>query len=107
MMYGEKNIDNMYKNELLWITILLSMYSSIFYNFLLLSEQISVDNVRNGRLHTLITSAFSHKDMEHIISNMIGLYFFGTNVWMSFLRFLLSYDSWPFLSYTFIFLYVC
>ncbi|KAH9778228.1 RHOMBOID-like protein 12 [Citrus sinensis] len=38
---------------------------------------ISLDNFLSGRLHTLITSAFSHIDVEHIVSNMIGLYFFG------------------------------
>ncbi|KAI4343983.1 hypothetical protein L6164_011263 [Bauhinia variegata] len=45
---------------------------------------ISVENFRSGRLHTLITNAFSHIDIEHIISNMIGLYFFGTNIGRSF-----------------------
>nr|AIY60657.1 rhomboid protein Hedne_PARL [Hedera nepalensis] len=41
---------------------------------------ISVDNFRSGRVHTLITSAFSHIDTGHLISNMIGLYFFGTSI---------------------------
>lgn len=44
------------------------------------SNQISLDNVKNGHVHTLITSAFSHVDVEHIVSNMIGLYFFGMSV---------------------------
>ncbi|PRQ23189.1 putative peptidase S54, rhomboid domain-containing protein [Rosa chinensis] len=34
---------------------------------------ISLNNFTIGRLHTLITSAFSHVDIGHIISNMIGL----------------------------------
>ncbi|XP_028763565.1 RHOMBOID-like protein 12, mitochondrial isoform X2 [Neltuma alba] len=41
---------------------------------------ISLHNLNCGRLHTLITNAFSHIDVEHIISNMIGLYFFGTSI---------------------------
>lgn len=41
---------------------------------------ISVENVRSGRIHTLITSAFSHVEIGHIVSNMIGLYFFGMNI---------------------------
>ncbi|XP_038893963.1 RHOMBOID-like protein 12, mitochondrial [Benincasa hispida] len=41
---------------------------------------ISIENVRSGRIHTLITSAFSHKEIGHIVSNMIGLYFFGMNI---------------------------
>lgn len=49
--------------------------------------QISLDNFTSGRLHTLITSAFSHIDIGHIVSNMIGLYFFGTSVTLLF-----SYD---------------
>ncbi|XP_034209298.1 RHOMBOID-like protein 12, mitochondrial isoform X6 [Prunus dulcis] len=36
-------------------------------------------NVRSGRLHTLITSAFSHIGTEHFIHNMIGLYVFGAH----------------------------
>ncbi|XP_031490928.1 RHOMBOID-like protein 12, mitochondrial isoform X1 [Nymphaea colorata] len=41
---------------------------------------ISVENLRNGRLHTLVTSAFSHVELGHLFSNMIGLYFFGTSI---------------------------
>ncbi|KAK5825002.1 hypothetical protein PVK06_019804 [Gossypium arboreum] len=41
---------------------------------------VSLDNFKSGRLHTLITSAFSHIDIEHIMSNMIRLYFFGYNI---------------------------
>lgn len=45
---------------------------------------ISLDNFLSGRLHTLITSAFSHIDVEHIVSNMIGLYFFGMSIGRTF-----------------------
>ncbi|XP_010937724.1 RHOMBOID-like protein 12, mitochondrial isoform X2 [Elaeis guineensis] len=41
---------------------------------------ISLDNFKSGRLHTLLTSAFSHSDLDHLVTNMIGLYFFGTNI---------------------------
>lgn len=41
---------------------------------------ISVENFKSGRLHTLITSAFSHIDIDHILHNMIGLYFFGVHL---------------------------
>ncbi|KAI8543095.1 hypothetical protein RHMOL_Rhmol08G0191800 [Rhododendron molle] len=51
-----------------------------FMIFLMFSEQISVDNFKSGRVHTLITSAFSHIDTDHLVSNMIGLYFFGSNI---------------------------
>ncbi|KAJ7978756.1 Rhomboid-like protein [Quillaja saponaria] len=49
-------------------------------NFMLNNFTISLDNFKSGRLHTLITSSFSHIKAEHIISNMIGLYFFGNNI---------------------------
>lgn len=45
---------------------------------------ISVDNFTSGRLHTLITSAFSHREPFHLFSNMIGLYFFGTSIGRNF-----------------------
>ncbi|KAL8056811.1 hypothetical protein ABFX02_04G143300 [Erythranthe guttata] len=48
--------------------------------FMVNNFMISVDNFTSGRIHTLITSAFSHTDMWHLISNMVGLYFFGTSI---------------------------
>ncbi|KAM0873819.1 hypothetical protein ACQ4PT_037825 [Festuca glaucescens] len=41
---------------------------------------ISVDNFKSLRLHTLLTSAFSHIDTKHLFNNMIGLYFFGSSI---------------------------
>ncbi|KAK0587878.1 hypothetical protein LWI29_030364 [Acer saccharum] len=52
--------------------------------FMMNNFTISLDNFVHGRLHTLITSAFSHVDMEHILSNMIGLYFFGMSIGKTF-----------------------
>ncbi|XP_031271191.1 RHOMBOID-like protein 12, mitochondrial [Pistacia vera] len=49
-------------------------------SFMVKNFTVSLDNVLHGRVHTMITSAFSHVDMEHIVSNMIGLYFFGMNI---------------------------
>ncbi|KAL8111141.1 RHOMBOID-like protein 12, mitochondrial [Apium graveolens] len=45
---------------------------------------ISLDNLKSGRLHTLVTSAFSHMDGGHLISNMIGLYIFGKRIGRAF-----------------------
>ncbi|KAL2338226.1 hypothetical protein Fmac_012672 [Flemingia macrophylla] len=45
---------------------------------------ISLDNFKSGRLHTMITNAFSHVDTWHIVSNMLGLYFFGLKVGRNF-----------------------
>ncbi|XP_073048526.1 RHOMBOID-like protein 12, mitochondrial [Primulina eburnea] len=52
--------------------------------FMLKNFMISVDNFASGRLHTLVTSAFSHSDMWHLISNMVGLYFFGSSIGRTF-----------------------
>ncbi|GJT33569.1 rhomboid-like protein 12, mitochondrial [Tanacetum coccineum] len=41
---------------------------------------IQLDNFKSGRFHTMITSAFSHHEVGHIVSNMIGLYFFGKSI---------------------------
>ncbi|KAE8124473.1 hypothetical protein FH972_019355 [Carpinus fangiana] len=54
------------------------------YKFMKNNFMISLDNVTSGRLHTLITSAFSHIDLGHLVSNMIGLYFFGMNIGRAF-----------------------
>ncbi|CAL0330586.1 unnamed protein product [Lupinus luteus] len=53
-------------------------------NFMTNNFTISLDNIESGRLHTVIANAFSHIETGHIISNMIGLYFFGTNIGRSF-----------------------
>ncbi|KAK8569404.1 hypothetical protein V6N13_046463 [Hibiscus sabdariffa] len=52
--------------------------------FMVDNFMVSLDNFKSGRLHTLITSAFSHIDIGHIVSNMIGLYFFGCNIGRTF-----------------------
>ncbi|KAF8663785.1 hypothetical protein HU200_055113 [Digitaria exilis] len=40
----------------------------------------SLDNFKSGRLHTLLTSAFTHIGTSQLFSNMFGLYFFGTSI---------------------------
>ncbi|KAE8807894.1 RHOMBOID-like protein 12, mitochondrial [Hordeum vulgare] len=41
---------------------------------------VSLDNVKSGRLHTLLTSAFSQFVPGHLFSNMMCLYFFGSSI---------------------------
>ncbi|XP_027332074.1 RHOMBOID-like protein 12, mitochondrial isoform X2 [Abrus precatorius] len=52
--------------------------------FMIKNFTVSLDNFLSGRLHTLITNAFSHVDTWHMISNMVGLYFFGMNIGRNF-----------------------
>uniref|UniRef100_A0A453PYF6 Peptidase S54 rhomboid domain-containing protein n=1 Tax=Aegilops tauschii subsp. strangulata TaxID=200361 RepID=A0A453PYF6_AEGTS len=40
----------------------------------------SLDNFTSGRLHTMLTSSFSHMDLKHLFNNMVGLYFFGSSI---------------------------
>lgn len=40
----------------------------------------SWDAIKAGRIHTLVTSAFSQSGTWHLFSNMLGLYFFGRQV---------------------------
>ncbi|XP_021757172.1 RHOMBOID-like protein 12, mitochondrial [Chenopodium quinoa] len=49
-------------------------------DFMYRNFTISVENIKSGRIHTLLTSAFSHINIEHIGSNMLGLYFFGSSI---------------------------
>ncbi|XP_058070481.1 RHOMBOID-like protein 12, mitochondrial isoform X2 [Magnolia sinica] len=48
--------------------------------FMMKNFMISLDNFTSGRIHTLITSAFSHVEAWHLFSNMFGLYLFGTSI---------------------------
>jgi membrane associated rhomboid family serine protease len=41
---------------------------------------VSLDSLRSGRLWTVVTSAFSQADTMHLASNMITLYFFGSDI---------------------------
>lgn len=41
---------------------------------------LSQNNLENGRYHTLITSAFSHKDPFHFIFNMVRKYWLGVSM---------------------------
>ncbi|KFK44013.1 hypothetical protein AALP_AA1G203300 [Arabis alpina] len=61
-------------------TAVFLMWQVFDKQFMMNNFMISLDNFMSGRIHTLITSAFSHMDIGHIISNMIGLYFFGTSI---------------------------
>ena len=36
---------------------------------------MSLQHVREGRLHTLLTACFSHRDVPHLLANMFTLYF--------------------------------
>ncbi|KAJ3698764.1 hypothetical protein LUZ61_002469 [Rhynchospora tenuis] len=49
-------------------------------SFMIKHFMISLDNFKNGWLHTLVTCAFSHIRPGHITNNMLGLYIFGRSI---------------------------
>ncbi|KAI8596349.1 hypothetical protein EDD21DRAFT_312262 [Dissophora ornata] len=51
------------------------------YHFMFRNFTDSVQNLREGRVWTLVTSAFSHKEWYHIILNTMVLMSFGDPVW--------------------------
>ncbi|KAI3673340.1 hypothetical protein L6452_39457 [Arctium lappa] len=52
--------------------------------FMMQNFMVQLDNFKSGRFHTMITAAFSHNEVGHIVSNMIGLYFFGKSIGQTF-----------------------
>ncbi|RHY32736.1 hypothetical protein DYB32_002294 [Aphanomyces invadans] len=48
--------------------------------FMLTNFTTSPAHVMSGRVHTLLTAAFSHMDAGHFFGNMLGLFFFGREV---------------------------
>eukprot|EP00891_Asterochloris_glomerata_P006251 jgi/Astpho2/6251/Aster-x1360 len=45
---------------------------------------VSLQHLKAGRVYTLITAAFSQKDMYHLLGNLFSLYFFGRQLGMLF-----------------------
>lgn len=41
----------------------------------------SIKQIQEGRIWTLLTSAFSHYNLPHLLFNMMGLYFLGQSVY--------------------------
>ncbi|DBB11568.1 TPA: hypothetical protein ACH3X3_006964 [Trebouxia sp. C0006] len=45
---------------------------------------VSVNSIREGRIYTLLTSAFSQASLNHIFANMFTFYFFGREIGLTF-----------------------
>lgn len=41
---------------------------------------VSLESLRSGRIWTALTASFSQQDFGHLASNMISLYFFGSDI---------------------------
>ncbi|BBN11026.1 hypothetical protein MPTK1_5g08440 [Marchantia polymorpha subsp. ruderalis] len=76
-----------YAGPELALGLLIGANVGIFFLWRILSPTFMQSNfvasaaaLRSGRLHTLVTSAFSQYELHHLLSNMIGLYFFGNEI---------------------------
>lgn len=49
-------------------------------NFIKKNFMLSRENLRKGRIWTLLTHSFTHLEFFHFLSNSIGLYFFGGQI---------------------------
>ena len=55
-----------------------SMWQTVDPRFMMQHFTLSADNLRrHGRWHTLITHVFSHRTLDHLVMNMLGLFFFA------------------------------
>ncbi|KAI3932042.1 hypothetical protein MKW92_048335 [Papaver armeniacum] len=61
-------------------TAVFTLWNGADPTFMKQNFMISIENFKSGRVHTMITSAFSHIDVGHLFSNMIGLLFFGRTI---------------------------
>ncbi|KAH6801082.1 hypothetical protein C2S52_001546 [Perilla frutescens var. hirtella] len=48
--------------------------------FMMKNFMVMAHTIKSGRLHTVITSAFSHIDPFDLMGNIIGIYLFGTSI---------------------------
>ncbi|CAG8542994.1 21428_t:CDS:2, partial [Racocetra persica] len=51
-----------------------------YLNFLSRNFVVSIENVKDGRWWNVVTCAFSHKDLDHLIVNMFVLWGFGRQI---------------------------
>ncbi|XP_010428389.1 PREDICTED: rhomboid-like protein 17, chloroplastic isoform X6 [Camelina sativa] len=54
--------------------------NGVVLGLIIANAALSTYSFASGRVHTLITSGFSHIGTSHIIFNMVGIYYFGTRI---------------------------
>lgn len=81
LIFGMWNYDQFYS------------YNRKFDRFMKSHFTTSIQAIKHGYLHTLVTSTFSHSSFWHLASNLMGLFFFGRtcNAAMGNVRFLQFY----------------
>eukprot|EP00271_Cylindrocystis_brebissonii_P008099 TRINITY_DN22127_c0_g2_i1.p1 TRINITY_DN22127_c0_g2~~TRINITY_DN22127_c0_g2_i1.p1 ORF type:complete len:404 (-),score=24.40 TRINITY_DN22127_c0_g2_i1:370-1581(-) len=71
--------------EVLWTLIganlvVYGMWQTLDHRFMLQNFTVSLEKVRQGRWHTILTSAFSQREPYHLLANMVTFYFFGSQI---------------------------
>ncbi|KAF2282976.1 hypothetical protein GH714_043295 [Hevea brasiliensis] len=84
LWFNRVSADNMVFGLVCANVAVFMLWQIVDKNFMVNNFMVSLENFISGRVHTLITSAFSHVDARHIVSNMIVLYFFGTKIGRTF-----------------------
>lgn len=60
--------------------VVFGLWQTVDRRFMADNFTVSVNAIMSGRLHTIVTSAFSQARFDHLAMNMLGLYFFGTEI---------------------------
>jgi len=60
--------------------VVFGLWQTVDPRFMANNFMVSVNSIMSGRLHTIVTSAFSQARFDHLAMNMLGLYFFGTEI---------------------------
>ena len=60
--------------------VVFGMWQFVDRRFMADNFMVSVNSLMSGRIHTVVTSAFSQMSFNHLAPNMLGLYFFGTEI---------------------------
>jgi len=71
--------------SIIWIIILINiiiflMWYFVHQKFMYLFFTTSVTHVNSGRIYSLLTAGFSHKQLWHLVPNLLLLYFVGPPV---------------------------
>lgn len=78
--YGGGNPQNVVWGLIGVNLVVFGMWQTTDQRFMANNFMVSVNSVLSGRLHTILTSAFSQARFDHLAMNMLGLYFFGTEI---------------------------
>jgi len=84
------SLDSLQDDPMLLVKIIIGLNILVFLLWHMVDERfmrrhfmVSRKNVREGRVHTLLTSCFSQFSVGHLLGNMVTLYFFAPEIVVS------------------------